>query len=112
VFNAAEAEDPSTPSELVIRYTLSPCGTADVFFENLAGICADAGGTDKPPLLQMVLLFADHNVEFAFVPRPVWRAMVHVVAPLARLLGYRSSYPEYASAGGRPEGWALPAAAT
>ncbi|KAI8470113.1 MAG: hypothetical protein J3K34DRAFT_421847 [Monoraphidium minutum] len=111
-WNAADDEPRGGPSrpDLVVRFTLAPCGGAPAFFENLAGICADAGGRHRVPFAQLVLLYAAHGFELATMPRPVWRLLAAVVPPIARALGYRAAYPEYASAGGTPGGGAAAAA--
>jgi hypothetical protein len=80
-----------------VRFSLAPCGSHVAFFENLAGLSADAGGRGGVGLLQAALLFADHGLELAALPRPAWRALEAAGVPLARALGYRSEYPEYAS---------------
>lgn len=97
-FNAEEAQDPASASDLVVRFTLSPCGTAPAFFENLAGLSYDAGGRHNVSRVQLLQLMADHGLEPAAVPWPLWRLLAPVVSPGARLLGYRSSYPEYSAA--------------
>ena len=94
-FNAKPAPD------LRFRFALTPCGSALTYFENLAGIAMDAGGRAHIPWLQLVLLMHDHGLELATMPRPVWLGVARLAAPLARLLGYRSTWPEYESAGGR-----------
>lgn len=88
-------------SDLHIRFTLTPCGSQPSYFENLAGLLADGGGRKGLGLLQAALLFADHGIEPAARPRPLWRVEAALLPPVARALGYASRYPEYASAGGR-----------
>ncbi|GBF95740.1 hypothetical protein Rsub_08722 [Raphidocelis subcapitata] len=95
--------------ELYVRFTVQPCGAAVSFFENLAGVSADAGGRGRVPLLQRLLLYSAHGVELAGLPRPLWRVAVALAAPLARAAGFAASYPAYGSAGGKEEGGGGPA---
>jgi quercetin dioxygenase-like cupin family protein len=60
----------------------------------------DAKG--RPSLLQAAVT-AQEFADVIVFTQP-WRAMVDVVAPLARLLGYKATYPEY----GRPHGHVTP----
>ena len=104
-FYNAGAGGPEQRPDLVLRFALSPCGAHPSFFDNLAGLSADAKGRRGVPLLQLVLLFHAHGLELATLPRWQWRTLVLVAAPLAQLLGYKAAYPEYKSAGGREPGW-------
>ena len=66
---------------------------------NLFFLAAD-GRTDqkgRPGLLQAALLARefDDTVRFTHPPRAVQRVVFTALAPLARLLGYRGSYPGY-----------------
>jgi hypothetical protein len=96
--------------DLHLRFSLVPCGSHPTFFENLAGISADSRGRGRVPLLQLVLLFHEHGLELAVLPRPLWRTLALIGAPLARALGYSSAYPEYAS--GLPTGGGIEGAVT
>ena len=50
-----------------------------------------------PNLLQVVLFAREFEdvLYFTSPPRPVQRALFAVLAPSARVLGYRSSYPRH-----------------
>jgi hypothetical protein len=50
-----------------------------------------------PNLLQVALFAPEFEdvLYFTSPPRPVQRALFAVLAPVARLLGYRGSYPRY-----------------
>ncbi|HWM92216.1 MAG TPA: cupin domain-containing protein [Thermoanaerobaculia bacterium] len=66
---------------------------------NLFGLAQD-GRTDKkgmPDLLQLALLTREFGdvIRFTWPPRPVQRALFGFLAPVARLRGYRGSYPKY-----------------
>jgi quercetin dioxygenase-like cupin family protein len=70
---------------------------------NAFGMARD-GKTDakgRPNLLQAALLAREFDDVIRFVdpPRPVQRALFGVLAPLARLLGYRATYPQYGPSG-------------
>lgn len=54
----------------------------------------------RTPFLQLVLLFALGDVDLAAVPAPVALMLKHVLAPLAQLMGYKATYPEYRSTWG------------
>jgi quercetin dioxygenase-like cupin family protein len=85
--------------EAQVLVELSPGARFDEMIRNAFGLARD-GKTDakgQPNLLQ-VALFArefDDVIRFTKPPRPVQRLSFGILAPVARLLGYRGSYPEY-----------------
>lgn len=61
---------------------------------------AEDGKADEhgvPPLLQRAVTMLEFSdvLRFTSTPWPVQRALYTVVAPLARVLGYKGSYPDY-----------------
>jgi hypothetical protein len=54
-----------------------------------------------PKLLQLSLFAREFDdvIQFTRPPRTVQRILFGSLAPLARLLGYRGSYPEYSTRG-------------
>lgn len=81
---------------------------ADRFMEmiaNLFGLARDGKTNQKgmPNLLQLVLFGKEFEdvVVFTKPPRWIFRLTYVLLAPLARLLGYRGSYPKYLT--GSPE---------
>eukprot|EP00879_Flechtneria_rotunda_P008950 GHRR01009371.1.p1 GENE.GHRR01009371.1~~GHRR01009371.1.p1 ORF type:complete len:212 (+),score=66.55 GHRR01009371.1:644-1279(+) len=85
---------------LLVQVTLTPAGRmGELFFENLAGLGATYGDVSKVHPLQIAVLFQQAQVTLEGVPRPVSWALANVLAPFARLLGFRASYPQYTSAG-------------
>jgi mannose-6-phosphate isomerase-like protein (cupin superfamily) len=69
---------------------ITPAGKLGLFFGQLSGFGF------KPSFLQMMLFVQAYDVYPATPPPAVVRAMSFLLAPTARLLGYRSFYPEYA----------------
>ena len=70
---------------------------------NIFGLARD-GKTDergRPNLLQAALFAREFDDVIRFVepPRPVQKVLFGVLAPVARLLGYRASYPQYGPTG-------------
>lgn len=86
--------------DAVLRVEITP---ADRFIEmavNLFGLARDGktNARGMPNFLQLVVFAQEFADVVTFVegpPPPVMKAVVAVVAPLARLLGYRGSSPEY-----------------
>jgi quercetin dioxygenase-like cupin family protein len=75
----------------------------ETMLSNIFGLARD-GKTDtkgRPNLLQAALLAREFDgvVRFVEPPRPVQKTLFGVLAPIARLLGYRATYPEYGPSG-------------
>ena len=91
------------PEEALVRVEIRPGARFQEMIRNLFGLAQD-GKTDKkglPNLLQLSLIareFAD-VVYFTSPPPAVQRVLFAVLAPIARLCGYRGSYPEYLKRG-------------
>ena len=69
----------------------------ETFFETLFGLARD-GKVNKrgaPRLLQAVLLGREYDTYLAGPPVALQRAGAFVLAPVARLLGYRARYEKY-----------------
>ncbi len=86
--------------DAVVRVEITP---GDRFLEmaaNLFGLAQD-GKTNKkgmPNFLQLVVFAQEFQDVLTFVEGPppaVLKAVTAVIAPVARLLGYRGSYPRY-----------------
>ncbi len=67
-----------------------PAGRLSLFFRQMAGV----GG--KPSFLQLMLFLQEYEVYPATPPPALLRPLSFLLAPTARLFGYRSFYPEYA----------------
>jgi quercetin dioxygenase-like cupin family protein len=67
-----------------------PAGKLGLFFGQMAGL------DFKPSFLQMMLFFQEYHVYPASPPPVILRTLSFLLAPTARLFGYRSFYPEYA----------------
>lgn len=82
---------------------LRPVLNTETFFETIYGLARD-GKTNKegvPNLLQIAAMSRLHRDEI-YLARPpiaVQRVLFALLSPIARLLGYRSSYPEYSEPG-------------
>jgi hypothetical protein len=91
------------PCEALVRVEVRPAARFEAFIANAFGLAQD-GRVNKrgmPNLLQLALLAREFDdvVQFTRPPRVVQRVFFSLLAPLARLLGYRGSYPEYLTRG-------------
>jgi hypothetical protein len=80
-----------------------PGARFEEMIKNLYGLAQD-GKTDAkgmPNLLQAVLFAREFEdvLWFTKPPRPVQKVLFTALAPVARFLGYRGSYPEYLGRG-------------
>ena len=83
--------------EVAVRVQLTPAGRMEMFLETIYALAA-AGRTNRkgvPHFLQLAV-FAPAYFDTNHIVRPpmaIQRVVFGVVAPLARLLGYRPDYP-------------------
>ena len=98
--------------ELHVVAEVRPALQTEHFFETIFGLARD-GKTDAdgaPSFLQIALFAAAYDIWVPKPPRPVQRALFAVLAPIARLRGYRAWYPEYSDPEDpRPRSAATPA---
>jgi quercetin dioxygenase-like cupin family protein len=78
-----------------------PALQSELFFETLFGLARDGKLTERglPTTLQLAVMAPAFGDEIR-PTRPPWfvvRMMGWLLGPIARLLGYRSSYPQYSS---------------
>jgi quercetin dioxygenase-like cupin family protein len=89
--------------EARVLVEISPAARFEEMIRNAFGLARDGKTNAKgQPLLLQAALFArefDDVIRFTKPPRPVQRLLFGILAPVARLLGYKGSYPEYS---GRP----------
>lgn len=82
---------------------ISPAARFEEMISNLFGLAQDGKTNEKgmPNLLQVALFAREFEdvLYFTKPPRIIQKALFGVLAPVARLLGYRGSYPEYLSRG-------------
>jgi len=93
--------------EAQVLVEISPAGRFEEMIRNAFGLARD-GKTDakgQPNLLQAALFAREFDdvIRFTKPPRPVQRLLFGALAPVARLLGYEGSYPEY-TRGSLPQG--------
>jgi hypothetical protein len=69
---------------------MRPGGKLGLFFGQMAGL------DFKPGFLQMTLFSQQYDIYPANPSPTITRALSFLLAPTARLVGYRSFYPEYA----------------
>lgn len=89
--------------EAHLMVEITPAARFEAMIRNLFGLAQD-GRTDRkgmPNLLQLALLAREFEdvAQLVRPPRLVQRALFAVLAPIARLKGYRGSYPEYETRG-------------
>lgn len=83
--------------ELHVIAEVRPALQVERFFETIFGLARD-GKTDadgKPHFLQIALFASAYDIWVPKPPRTGQRALFAVVAPIARLRGYRAWYPAY-----------------
>lgn len=93
--------------EAQVLVETSPAARFEEMIRNAFGL-ARSGKTDAKGRLHLLqaALFArefDDVIRFTKPPRPVQRLLFGALAPVARLLGYKGSYPEY-TRGSLPRG--------
>jgi mannose-6-phosphate isomerase-like protein (cupin superfamily) len=66
----------------------------EYLFQNLAGLGQDYGALRRANYLQLLLVVAEHDF---ILPQLgwAWEPIKHTGAAVARMLGYKASYPEY-----------------
>jgi quercetin dioxygenase-like cupin family protein len=85
--------------EALVRVEVRPAARFEAMMLNLFGLAQDgktnARGLPNP--LQLALLVREFRdvIRFTRPPRVAQAVLFGVLAPLARLLGYQGSYPEY-----------------
>jgi hypothetical protein len=88
-------DDPAT-----ITVAVRPALKLETFFETLFGLASDGKldpKTQMPSFLQMVVILHEyrHDVTLPGVAGMAARGLGAVLAPLARVRGYRARYPQY-----------------
>ncbi len=83
------------PFEAAVEFR--PAGNAESFLRNYFGLCRDGRCDAKGelPLLQIALLMPAHDNWRADIPLLAQKVLFTILRPIARLLGYRASYPAY-----------------
>jgi mannose-6-phosphate isomerase-like protein (cupin superfamily) len=89
VWNAGDEE-----AHIVISFR--PALNSEEFFETLFGLYNDGNGGNR---LRMAVLLRAHRGEgyLADIPIPVQKAMIAILAPIGRLLGYKPHYARYSA---------------
>jgi quercetin dioxygenase-like cupin family protein len=91
------------PEEALVRIEMRPAARFEAMIRNAFGLAQD-GRVNKrgmPNLLQLAVFareFAD-VMQLTRPPQIVQKTLFGLLTPLARLLGYRGSYPEYLTRG-------------
>jgi mannose-6-phosphate isomerase-like protein (cupin superfamily) len=89
--------------EALVTVEIRPGGRFEEMIVNLFGFAQDGKTNSKgmPNLLQAALFAREFEdvLYFTKPPRAVQKVLFAVLAPIARLLGYRGSYPEYLERG-------------
>ena len=96
---------------------LRPALNSEIFFETLYGLARDCKTDENgvPNLLQQAVTLNGVNkgeIYLAWPPVPVQKALLAVLAPVGRLLGYKDHYPRYSAAEATGAGGAGPPSTT
>ncbi len=93
--------------DAVVRVEIRPAGRFEVMIQNAFGLAQDGKVNRRgmPNLLQLAVFAREFDdvVQFTWPPPVVQRTLFALIAPLAKLLGYRGNYPEYLARG--PSGY-------
>jgi quercetin dioxygenase-like cupin family protein len=89
----------SGQDEALVRVEIRPAARFEAMILNAFGLAQD-GKVDRrgmPNFLQLAVFAREFDdvIRFTWPPKIVQRVLFGLLAPLARLLGYRGSYPEY-----------------
>jgi quercetin dioxygenase-like cupin family protein len=91
------------PGDALVRVEVAPAARFEQMILNLFGLAQDGRVNRKgmPGLLQLAALAREFDdvIRFTRPPRAVQWVVFRPLAALARLLGYRGSYPEYLARG-------------
>ncbi len=87
-------------SDVPVEYihTVAPALDFDYLMENLVGLAADGKSKNgKYGLIQelVTLRYLDSKTFLADIPLGVQKILMHTLAPIGRLLGYRAIYKKY-----------------
>lgn len=93
----------SGSEEALVRVEIRPAVRFEAMILNAFGLAQD-GKVDRrgmPNLLQLAVFAREFDdvIQFTHPPRVVQRVLFGLLAPIARRLGYRGSYPEYLARG-------------
>jgi quercetin dioxygenase-like cupin family protein len=91
------------PEEALVRVEIRPAARFEAMILNAYGLGQDGKVNRKgmPNLLQLAVFAREFDdvIRFTRPPRVVQRLLFGLLAPVARLLGFRGSYPEYLARG-------------
>jgi quercetin dioxygenase-like cupin family protein len=91
------------PEEALVRVEIRPAARFEAFLKNAFGLAQDGKVNRRgmPNLLQLAVFAQEFHdvIQFTHPPRVGQRLLFGMLAPLAWLLGYRGSYPEYLARG-------------
>src|SRR5262249_38634415 len=91
------------PEEALVRVEIRPAARFEAMILNAFGLAQDGKVNQRgmPNLLQLAVFAREFEdvIQFIHPPREVQRVLFGMLAPIARLLGYRGSYPDYLARG-------------
>lgn len=85
-------------TEVVYIHSVEPALDFEYLIENLVGLLADGKGKNgKTGLVQelVFLKYLDSKSYLADIPLGIQKLLMHIVAPVGRLFGYRAIYRKY-----------------
>jgi quercetin dioxygenase-like cupin family protein len=89
------------PEEAVVRIEVRPAARFEAMILNAFGLAQDGRVNSRgmPNWLQLAVFAREFDdvIRFTSPPRWIQRLLFGILAPLARLVGYKGSYPEYLS---------------
>ncbi|GBF99451.1 hypothetical protein Rsub_11937 [Raphidocelis subcapitata] len=92
--------NPSDKDAVLAEIVIAPAPPGgEAFFENIAGLARSYGGVSSIPPLQAVLLAHESGMQLRGMGASHEFAADRVLPAVARALGFRATYPQYASSG-------------
>ncbi len=85
---------------VIYKHTVEPALDFDYFIENLVGLAADGKSNNgRYGLVQelVTLKYLDGTTYLADLPLGIQKIMMNIIAPVARLFGYRALYKKYSA---------------
>lgn len=84
-----------------LKWQIRPALDTETFFETMWGLARDGktNASGVPNILQVAVIGQAYSREFRLArpPYPILRVVFAMLAPIAKLMGYRSKYAQYSS---------------
>lgn len=89
-------------SDVAAELTVTPGTPDETYYENLAGIGRQNKDLSRVNPVELIVVFAHYQVRPSEIHPLVWDLAAKVGSTLGRLMGFKTSYPQYLSRVGAP----------